>query len=65
MFDLEKDITGWRREMLGAGIKMPTPLGELEIHLREEIERRIKSIGRKPSRHFGRHSGKLGQARSA
>ncbi len=39
MFDLEKAITDWRQEMLAAGIKTPVPLEELEIHLREEIER--------------------------
>src|ERR1051325_8360551 len=39
MFDLEKSIAEWRKEMLVAGIKAPVPLEELEIHLREEIER--------------------------
>jgi hypothetical protein len=29
--------------MLTAGIKSPVPLEELEIHLREEIERQVKS----------------------
>ena len=29
--------------MLAAGIKAPVPLEELEIHLREEIERQMKS----------------------
>ncbi len=29
--------------MLAAGIKTPVPLEELEIHLREEIERQMKS----------------------
>ncbi len=29
--------------MLTAGIKTPVPMEELEIHLREEIERQIKS----------------------
>jgi hypothetical protein len=43
MFDLEKAITGWRRQMLAAGIQTPVPLEELEIHLRDEIEREIKS----------------------
>ena len=38
MFDLEQPIAEWRRQMLAAGIKMPVPLEELEIHLREEIE---------------------------
>jgi hypothetical protein len=43
MFDLEKSIAEWRRQMLAAGIKTPTPLEELESHLREEIELQIKS----------------------
>src|SRR5277367_4047895 len=43
MFDLEKSIADWRKQMLAVGIKTPVPLEELEIHLREEIERQMKS----------------------
>ena len=43
MFDLEQSIADWRRQMHSAGIKTPVPLEELEIHLREEIERQLKS----------------------
>ena len=43
MFDHEKPISDWRQQMLAAGIKAPVPLDELEIHLREEIERQVKS----------------------
>lgn len=43
MFNLEKSIAEWRKQMLAAGIKTPVPLDELEIHLREEIEREVKS----------------------
>ena len=43
MFDLEKSIAEWRKQMLAAGIKTPAPLEELEVHLREEIERQLKS----------------------
>jgi hypothetical protein len=43
MFNLEQSIAVWRRQMLTAGIKNPVPLEELESHLREEIERQIKS----------------------
>ena len=43
MFDLEKEIADWRRQMLAAGIKTPVPLEELESHLREDIERQMKS----------------------
>ena len=30
MFDLEKAITDWRKQMLAEGIKTPLPLDELE-----------------------------------
>ena len=43
MFDLEKSIADWRRQMQAAGIKTPVPLEELESHLREEIEQQVKS----------------------
>ena len=43
MFNLEQSITSWRQQMLTAGIQSPVPLEELELHLREEIEREIKS----------------------
>jgi hypothetical protein len=43
MFDLEKAIAEWRRQMLAAGIKTPVPLEELESHLREEIEWQLRS----------------------
>ena len=43
MFNLETSIADWRRQMLAAGIQTPVPLEELEAHLREEIERRMKT----------------------
>jgi hypothetical protein len=43
MFNLEQSISEWRKQMLAAGIKTPAPLEELEVHLREEIERQMKS----------------------
>ena len=43
MFNLEQTISEWRKQMLSAGIKTPAPLEELDIHLREEIERHSKS----------------------
>jgi hypothetical protein len=46
VFNLEQSITEWRQQMLAAGIKTPVPLEELEIHLREEIERQMKSGSR-------------------
>ena len=43
MFDLEQNIAEWRKQMFAAGIQTPVPLEELEIHLREEIERQMKT----------------------
>ena len=43
MFNLEQSIAQWRKQMLAAGIKAPVPLEELEAHLREEIERQMRS----------------------
>ncbi|HZV33256.1 MAG TPA: hypothetical protein VFB72_01665 [Verrucomicrobiae bacterium] len=44
MFDLEKEISEWRRRLDDAGIKSPGVLNELENHLREEIAR-LKQTG--------------------
>ena len=43
MFDLERSIAGWRRQMHSAGIKSPAVLLELESHLREAIENQVRS----------------------
>ena len=43
MFDLEKAIAEWRRQMLAAGIKSPALLDELESHLREETGMGVKA----------------------
>ena len=43
MFNIEQSIANWRQQMLAAGIKSPVPLEELEIHLREDIERQMQS----------------------
>jgi len=51
MFDLEKAVEQWRRQMLAAGIKTPVPLEELESHLREEVEQQADS-GRSLSEAF-------------
>ena len=47
--------------MLAAGIKTPVPLEELEIHLREEIERQMRS-GLSAQQAFGIAARKIGQA---
>ena len=61
MFDLEKSIVDWRKQMLAAGIKTPVPLEELEIHLREEIEQQMKS-GLSEQEIFNSAVQKVGQA---
>jgi H+/Cl- antiporter ClcA len=43
MFNLDQSISEWRQQMLAAGIKTPVPLEELEIHLREDVERQMQS----------------------
>lgn len=43
MFELEKSIAEWRQKSLAAGIKSPIPMEELENHLREEIERLMRT----------------------
>jgi len=43
MFNLERTIADWRQQMMAAGIKTPVPLEELESHLREDINQRIRS----------------------
>jgi hypothetical protein len=48
MFDLEQSVAEWRKQMLAAGIKTPVPLEELECHLREEIERQMKTGSNQP-----------------
>jgi hypothetical protein len=63
MFDLEKSIADWRAQMLAAGIKTPVPLEELEGHLREEIERQVKS-GLNKREAFNTAVTKIGQARA-
>lgn len=60
MFDLEKAIADWREQMLAAGIKSPVPLEELEIHLREEIERWMGS-GRNEQRAFEISASQIGR----
>ena len=61
MFDLEQSIADWRQQMLAAGIQTPVPLEELEIHLREEIHRRINS-GLNEADAFSSAADNIGQA---
>jgi Clp amino terminal domain, pathogenicity island component len=43
MFNLEQAIAEWRRQMMAAGITGPESLDELEGHLRDDIEQRMRS----------------------
>jgi hypothetical protein len=43
MFNLEQAVKDWRRQMAARGIKAAEVLDELEAHLRDEIERQIRS----------------------
>jgi hypothetical protein len=63
MFNLEPSIADWRRQMLAAGIKTPVPLEELESHLREEIERQMRS-GLDVQKAFEAATRQIGQARA-
>jgi len=63
MPDLEKQIAEWRQQMLAAGIKSPVPLEELESHLREDVERRVKS-GADAQEAFDAAVQQIGQAHS-
>jgi hypothetical protein len=62
MFNLEQSIAVWRKQMLATGINTPVPLKELEIHLREEIERQTK-LGLNAQEAFRTAVQKIGQAR--
>jgi len=42
MFDLEAKIAEWRKQMRAAGVEQGEEIEELETHLREEIERRMR-----------------------
>lgn len=43
MFDLDQAILEWRRQMTAGGVQSPEILDELENHLRDDVEQRIRS----------------------
>jgi len=61
VFNLEQAIARWRQLMLGAGIQAPVPLEELECHLREDIERQVRT-GIEEERAFELAVQQIGQA---
>jgi hypothetical protein len=63
MFDLERSIAEWRKQMLAAGIKTPVPLEELESHLRDDVEQQVQS-GLSEHQAFETAVERIGQASS-
>lgn len=61
MFELEKAIAEWRKEMISAGIKVPVLLDELEAHLHAEIERQM-AMGTSAESSFENAIRKVGSA---
>lgn len=63
MPNLEQSIAEWRKQMLTAGVSSPVPLEELEIHLREEIERQV-NLGCSEAQAFRSAAQKIGPAQT-
>jgi hypothetical protein len=61
MFDLDRAVQEWRRQMYAAGIKSSATLNELQAHLREDIEQQMQS-GRKAQDAFEIASKRIGSA---
>ena len=61
MFNLEEKISECRQQMLAAGIQAPVPLEELENHLREDVEQRMRS-GVSEQKAFDAAVRRIGQA---
>jgi hypothetical protein len=63
MFELERAISSWRREMQCRGIKGGETLDELESHLREDLDERVRS-GMEIQRAFDAARTDIGQSES-
>jgi hypothetical protein len=63
MFDLEKQIAEWRRQLTAAGLKRRDVLDELESHLREDFEQQIRA-GTDAQAAFDAAVRRIGQAES-
>src|SRR5262245_43327137 len=61
MPDLEQQIAEWRQQMIAGGIKSCDVLDELESHLRDDIERQVRS-GTDAPQAFHAAIGRLGTA---
>ncbi len=63
MLDLESAIAAWRQQMLVAGVTASEVLGELESHLREEVDQQMKA-GASAQRAFDTAVERIGSARA-
>ena len=63
MFELERAISDWRREMQCRGIKGDETLDELESHLRDDLEEQVRS-GMQIQQAFDAVRGRIGQSDS-
>ena len=61
MFDIDKAIFKWRRQMAEGGIRAPSTLDELESHLREDVETHVRA-GQNVQQAFEGAVERLGQA---
>jgi hypothetical protein len=61
MFNLDEAMAEWRTRMVAAGIKSPAVLDELESHLREDVDERMRSGSNAPEA-FAAAEERLGQA---
>jgi hypothetical protein len=62
MFNLETAIGEWRRQMIGSGMKARGVLDELESHLRDDVDRRVKARTTTEKEAFEAAVGQLGQS---
>jgi hypothetical protein len=63
MFDLDGAIAGWRRQMSAAGLESSESLDELESHLRDDVEMRMRS-GLTAEQSFAAAVHEIGSAKS-
>ena len=63
MFDFDRAIAGWRRQLRAAGFESSESLDELESHLRDDVEMRMRS-GLTAEQAFAVAVREIGSARS-
>lgn len=61
MFDVDNAVAEWRHQLIADGIKAPEVLDELESHLREEVDQRMRS-GLSEQKAFASAVEQIGQA---